>query len=287
MRNRAVAIAFAVIALAITASPAAAAQLPVVYNGVLGYAHANPTASPPGANNWSCKPSAAHPVPVILVHGTFADMADSWQALSPLLYNNGYCVFALNYGSYDGSGSVGVDATGDIAASAQQLSTFVDRVLAATGAKKVDLVGHSQGGMMPRYWMRFLGGAAKVRGLVGLSPSNHGTTVGAAPFAGRNGCEACAEQVAGSAFLTRLNSGGDTLAGVNYTVVQTVHDEVVTPYTSAFLSGPGVTDVTIQDDCPLDPVEHVGIIYDAVALQWVVDALDHAGRADPGFRPVC
>ena len=99
MHNRAVAIAFAVIALAITASPAAAAQLPVVYNGVLGYAHANPTASPPGANNWSCKPSAAHPVPVILVHGTFADMADSWQALSPLLYNNGYCVFALNYGS--------------------------------------------------------------------------------------------------------------------------------------------------------------------------------------------
>ena len=104
MRHRAVAIAVAVIGLAVTASPAAAAQLPVVYNGILGYAHASPTASPPGANNWSCKPSAAHPVPVILVHGTFADMSDSWQALSPLLYDKGYCVFALNYGSYDGSG---------------------------------------------------------------------------------------------------------------------------------------------------------------------------------------
>ena len=65
MRHRLVAIAFAVITLAITASPAAAAQLPVVYNGILGYAHASPTASPPGANNWSCKPSAAaYPVPV-------------------------------------------------------------------------------------------------------------------------------------------------------------------------------------------------------------------------------
>ena len=119
MRHRAaVAAVVATLAFAFTASTAAAAQLPVIYNGVLGYAHASPTASPPGANNWSCKPSAAHPVPVILVHGTFGDMSDSWQALSPLLYDKGYCVFALNYGSYNGSGSFGVYATGKIEDSA-------------------------------------------------------------------------------------------------------------------------------------------------------------------------
>src|SRR5690348_4689922 len=121
----------------------AQAQLPVIYNGVLGYAHISPTASPPGANDWSCKPSAAHPRPVVLVHGTFADMSDSWQALSPLLVNNGYCVFALNYGSYAGSGAVGVYGTGEIRNSAKELSAFVDKVLAATGAAEVDLVGHS------------------------------------------------------------------------------------------------------------------------------------------------
>jgi triacylglycerol lipase len=141
--------------------------------------------------------------------------------------------------------------------------------------------------MMPRYWMRFLGGAATVRGLVGLAPSNHGTTVAAAPAAAGGGCASCGEQQAGSAFLTRLNAGGDTLPGVNYTVIQTRYDEVVTPYTSAFLSGPRVTDVTLQDRCPLDLIEHVAIIYDPVTLQWVVDALDHAGLAEPGFSPVC
>src|SRR5690349_16868657 len=145
--RRFTAIFAAVMAMLGLGASAASADLPVIYNGVLGYAHISPTASPPGANDWSCKPSAAHPRPVVLVHGTFADMSDSWQALSPLLVNNGYCVFALNYGSNGGSGAVGVYGIGHIPASAAELSTFVNKVLAETGATKVDLVGHSQGGM--------------------------------------------------------------------------------------------------------------------------------------------
>jgi triacylglycerol lipase len=48
-----------------------------------------------------------------------------------------------------------------------------------------------------------------------------------------------------------------------------------------------VTNVVLQDRCPTDLTEHVGIIYDAVALQWVVNALGRPGPADPGFRPRC
>jgi len=297
MRHRAVAIAFAAITLAMTASPAAAAQLPVVYNGILGYAHVSSTASPPGANNWSCKPSAAHPVPVILVHGTFGDMSDSWQALSPLLYDHGYCVFALNYGSYDGSGSFGVYAIGDIAGSAQQLSSFVDKVLAATGASKVDIVGHSQGGMMPRYYIKFLGGASKVDTLVGLAPSNHGTTLNglvtlASYFPGASSlvgaaCPACQQQEAGSSLITNLNAGGETAAGVNYTVIESRNDEVVTPYTSAFLApAPNVTKIVLQSQCWLDQGEHLSMPYDHIADADVLTALDPTHPQHPACTPV-
>jgi triacylglycerol esterase/lipase EstA (alpha/beta hydrolase family) len=295
MRHRAVAITFALVVLALAAPPAVAAQLPVIYNGIYGYAHASPTASPPGANNWACKPSATHPDPVILVHGTFGDMSDTWQALSPLLYDNGYCVFALNYGSYNGSGGFGIYATGEIGQSAQQLSTFVNRVLAVTGAKKVDLVGHSQGGMMPRYYLKFLGGASKVNTLVGLSPSNHGTTLNglftlASYFPGADAflfdCPACQEQEAGSSFLSHLNEGGDTVPGVKYTVIQSDNDEVVTPYTSAFLTGADVTNILLQQQCSLDQGEHLSMPYDHIADADVLTALDPAHRAHPACTPV-
>ena len=87
----------------------------------------------------------------------------------------GYCVFSLDYGQLPGVPLF--NGLGPIDKSAEQLQVFVDKVLAATGAAKADLVGHSQGGMMPRYYLKFLGGAAKVNALVGIAPDNHGTTL--------------------------------------------------------------------------------------------------------------
>jgi len=270
------------------AAPASAHTLPVIYNGVLGYAQTSPTASPPGANDWSCQPSAAHPRPVVLVHGTFADRSNSWQAISPLLHNRGYCVFALNYGSHEGSGALGIYGVGDIAQSAAELDAFVDQVLAASGAAEVDLVGHSQGGMMPRYYLKYLGGAAEVNALIGLSPSNHGTTLDGlftlgSFFPGANSlfgtCPACEQQEAGSTFLTQLNAGGETVPGVAYTVIQTRFDQVVTPYTSAFLSGPNVKNILLQNQCALDLGDHLSMPYDHIAAADVLTALDPAHPA--------
>jgi triacylglycerol lipase len=162
-------------------------------------------------------------------------------------------------------------------------------VLAATGAARVSLVGHSQGGMMPRYYLKFLGGTAEVDDLVGLSPSNHGTsTPGALLAEGLLACVSCGQQRAGSAFLANLNAGDETPGDVSYTVVQTRYDEVVVPYTSAFLAaGPNTTNVLLQARCPLDFSEHPGIIYDPVALRWIKNAVGRPGPADPAFRPSC
>ena len=261
LRHRVLAVAVAVlVATGVAAVPAAASP------------------PPPGANDWSCTPSAAHPRPVVLVHGTFENRFDNWQALSPLLKANGDCVFALDYGSYNGSGALGVYGMGDIPTSAGQLDAFVDRVRAATGAAEVDIVGHSQGGMMPRWYLKFLGGAAEVHTLIGLSPSNHGTTLDGLfnlpnSELATGGCPACAQQKAGSAFLQRLNAGGDTVSGVSYTVIQTRYDEVVTPYTSAFLSGPAVTNLLLQRQDPANTTDHVRIPYDPLALSDVLAAL--------------
>ncbi|WP_159664006.1 esterase/lipase family protein [Streptomyces mexicanus] len=238
-----------------------------------------------GWNDFTCKPSAAHPRPVVLVHGTFGNSVDNWLALAPYLEDRGYCVYSFDYGQLPGVPVF--HGLGPIDKSAEQLSAFVDKVLAATGAAKADLVGHSQGGMMPRYYLKFLGGAAKVNALVGIAPDNHGTTLdGLAAllpyFPGASdlldaATPGLADQVVGSAFLTRLNAGGDTVPGVHYTVLATRYDEVVTPWRSQYLSGPDVRNVLLQDLCPADLSEHLAIgLYDRIAYHEVANALDPA-----------
>lgn len=268
--------ALALAAAAVTAAPAAAAaQSPQV-------ADSGQTTSS-GWNDYSCKPSAAHPRPVVLVHGTLGNSVDNWLGLAPYLVDRGYCVFSLDYGQLPG---VPVFyGLGPVDRSAGQLSSYVDRVRAATGAAKVDLVGHSQGGMMPRYYLKFLGGAAKVNALVGLAPSNHGTTLSGLTklldyFPGLDDAVAKAapglmDQVAGSDFLNRLNAGGDTVPGVRYTVISTRYDEVVTPYRSQFLTGPDVKNVVLQDLCASDLSEHLTIgMTDRLAFHEAANALD-------------
>jgi len=268
---------------AVTIVPAAATTATAATAPAAAVDRTETAASSRGWNDYSCKPSAAHPRPVVLVHGTFANSVDNWLGLAPYLVNRDYCVYALDYGQLPGVPLV--HGLGPIAKSAEQLKTFVDKVLAATGAAKADLVGHSQGGLMPRHYLKFLGGAAKVNALVGIAPDNHGTTLNGLanllpyfPGVGdllSTATPALADQVAGSAFLTKLNAGGDTVPGVRYTVIATKYDEVVTPYRSQFLDGPNVRNVLVQDLCALDLSEHAAIgLIDRIAFHEVANALD-------------
>src|SRR3954447_14019025 len=232
-----------------------------------------PGIPPPGANNPACKPAAAHPYPVILVHGTFGDMTVSWNTIAPALEARGYCVWALDYGNR---------GTGDIDRSADQLVAFIDMVRARTGAAKVSMIGHSQGGMLARYVAVRRNRLSVVDDIVGLAPSSHGTTNPPAGPAGVFGCIACQQQQAGSAFMRKVNEPPPEAPGPTwYTTVTTTHDEVVTPYRSQALAGDHATNVILQDKCPADPFEHVTIVGDPVALQWAIDGLDLPWRGEP------
>ncbi|SBW22702.1 secreted lipase [Candidatus Protofrankia californiensis] len=166
----------------------------------------------------------------------------------------------------------------------------MDKVLASTGASQVDIVGHSQGGMMPRYYIKFLGGASKVNRLISLSPSNHGMAEaelvtlakqfpGAEKLIGSTMPPACADQTIGSALLTKLNGDGETVPGVQYTVIASKFDEVVTPYSSAFLNGPGVQNVTFQDLYPVDISNHGAMAANPMVFREVVKHLNTASTS--------
>jgi triacylglycerol esterase/lipase EstA (alpha/beta hydrolase family) len=277
---------------------AATSQLPVgdittaVVNFVLSPGHVA------GANNWFCRPSATHPYPVVLVHATFVNLGTNWVTLSPTLANAGYCVFAFNYGMNPVLSLGRIGGLTDIAGSARTMRDFVNLVLWVTGAPRVDVVGHSQGGMMPNYYLKRLGGAAKVHTFVGIAPSNHGTSLNglvdlarslnllglADAFLNLVGASGLQQQEAGSTFQQALFADGDTVAGPRYAVIETNRDEVVTPYTNAFLSGPNVTNILLQDQCPTDTVGHVGLFADSPTIQNVLNQL---GPNTPGFRPTC
>ena len=133
---------------ALAAAPLSAAQaraLPVNYDFATGAlaGFLFPQTPPPGADNFGCQPSSAHPDPVILVNGTFGNQDDNWQAASPLLANHGYCVFTFNYGG--SSASAVVQGTGDIAASAGQLASFVNLGLRIDVSNVADALEHLDG----------------------------------------------------------------------------------------------------------------------------------------------
>ncbi|MGP3967612.1 esterase/lipase family protein [Streptomyces sp. 6N223] len=253
-------------------------------------ATANGAAEHGGWNDAGCVPAPAHPRPVVLVHGTGANGWDNWLGLAPYLADRGWCVYSDDFGELPGVPLLA--GLGPIEDSAGELAAFVDEVLATTGAGEVDLVGHSQGGMMPRYYLKHdPTGAGKVNALVAIAPSTNGTTLsGLAALldsipglreAIDGSAPALTQQVVGSDFLTELNAGGYTVPGVDYTVIATRYDEIVTPYESQFIHEPGVKNVLVQDLCPLDVSEHATIgLADPVAWHEVANALDPA-NAEP------
>ncbi|MEU1809752.1 lipase family alpha/beta hydrolase [Micromonospora aurantiaca (nom. illeg.)] len=174
---------------------------------------------------------------------------------------------------------------GDIRESARALSSYVDQVRAATGASRVDLVTHSEGGLVSRWYVKFLGGADKVDQYVSLGSPQYGTYVAnILAVVGLGSCAgivACQQMTIGSSFLAELNGGDDTPGPVRWTTVRTWQDELVRPVDNAVLAD-GATNVLVQAWCPLRVVGHLGLVLDGTTYTAVRQTL--AGAA---IRPNC
>ncbi|MGW4835897.1 esterase/lipase family protein [Streptomyces globisporus] len=135
-------------------------------------------AGPPGATGPPIRTAAtALPVtavatpPVVLLHG-FIDNRSAFVVLRRTLTRHGRRLASLNYSPL----------TRDVRTAAELLGRHVEEICARTGHGRVDVVGHSLGGLIARYYVQRLGGDRRVRTLVTLGTPHGGTAV--APGAG-------------------------------------------------------------------------------------------------------
>ncbi|HVF40826.1 MAG TPA: triacylglycerol lipase [Gemmatimonadaceae bacterium] len=163
--------------------------------------------------------------PVLFVHGyggnrsQFNAMiasfkADGWTDAE--LYANDYSFVSSN------------------AVSAQEIRDQVNAIVAATGATKVDIVAFSMGSISSRYYMKNLGGDARVDAWVSLGGPNHGTD---AALNCSDLLTPCREILPGSAFLAELNSGDETPGLPRYATWRSPCDATINPDESVVLAG--------------------------------------------------
>lgn len=199
-------------------------------------------------------------VPVILVHG-YGGSSESMTPLASALAGSGRQVVAIDL---PGRGE------GDIGESARALSEAVN----ATRAAKVDLVGHSAGGVVIRAYLKDLGGTERAGSIVTLASPHHGTTLAdAAASAGPEAClDACAQLGRGSDFLRSLNAGDETPGETTYVSLWTAFDQTVTPPDSAELDG--ATNIRVQDVCSDARLDHGDLTHDPLAVGIVLAVLN-------------
>ena len=217
--------------------------------------------------------------PVVLLHGTFSTVRSNYAAMIPRLQATGRCVYGINYG---------LGGLQSVRSSAQEVATFIDQVLAVTGAEQVDVIAFSQGGLVLRTALRLDGAAPDVATAVLIAPTFHGTTSPLIASLPAGACAACADQAAGSSLLADLDAGstsadGDLDGDVAYAVVGSRDDTVVTPLAAQIPQGPAerVTSIAVQDNCPDEYVDHIALPANSGVIGWAIDALQTDGRPDP------
>lgn len=230
-----------------------------------------------------CHGDLAARTPTLLVHGTTLAAATNWD----WNYERAFAAEGRLWCTVD----LPRDAMDDIAVAAEHV-TFAVRTMHARAGRPIDVVGFSQGGMVPRWSLKYWPDTRPmVDELVGIDPSSYGT------LDSQLLCQASCppafwQQRTGARFLAALNAGPDRFAGIDYTVVYTVTDEVVVPNlpprpASGLRDGDGAySEIAVQQVCPVHVAEHLSMgTTDPVGHAVVRDALLNDGPASKARIP--
>ncbi len=161
--------------------------------------------------------------PILFVHG-YVESASLWNTMIGRFEKDGYSKSYLSAYSYNTSQSNKIDA--------EEVKSKVESLLKTTGATKVDIIAHSMGSLNSRYYIKNLGGEAKVDDWVSLGGPNHGTETANFCFS-----TSCVEMRVGSTFLKELNATDETPGAVSYGTWWSPCDEIINPDSSVALSG--------------------------------------------------
>ncbi|SHG51760.1 Triacylglycerol esterase/lipase EstA, alpha/beta hydrolase fold [Streptoalloteichus hindustanus] len=206
--------------------------------------------------------------PVVLVHG-IVDNRSAFTVLAPALRRRGFAVVhAVNYG-------VLTAVNGDVRQAARALGEQVDQVRLATGSDRVDVVGHSLGGLIARYYVQRLDGDRHVDTLVTLGAPHAGTLTA---------------HLLPTRLARQLRPGSPLLAELaepapgcrtRFVAVWSDLDQVVLPRESARLTHPDLT-VEVHRVCD---VGHLSLPMAARAVAVVVTALTRSAESPRDGQP--
>jgi triacylglycerol lipase len=235
-------------------------------------------ASDPSNGPLRCSGDLSGTQPVLLVHGTGVTATENWSwnyaADLPTRLRPGQARFSVC------TLQLPDRALNDIQASAEYVVSAVRAMHGASGTK-VSIIGHSQGGLVPRWALRWWPDLRPmVDDVITLATPHHGTVI--ADSTGVYSCEACWQMRTASDFITTLNTWDETPGDISYTSIYTRFDELVVPAESAVLDK-GVTpsnsfSIAVQDvnvACSARPTDHLGMAGDAVAHALVLGALNN------------
>jgi hypothetical protein len=168
---------------------------------------------------------------------------------------------------------------GDIQIQAEYVVSSI-RTMAARSGRSVSVVGVSQGGMLPRWALKWWPDVRSLVGdVIGLAPDNHGISPALAGVCNSPCPPATRQQLPGSQFLAALNGGDETPGRLSYSVISSATDINVPPPSPALIGEKDDSNTQVQEICPGREVDHAHIGYDAVAVALVLDALRRHGPA--------